>query len=202
MARLPVFARMHRRPSTRRRLQPQEMRRITNAPSLVNLRGWRDRAILHTLATSGCRVSELVRLRQDDIVVREAQAFLSVLGKYQQHARLTPLSGEAYHAIEAWLARRPLASPYVFTRYLGRGNRLSADPLSTTAVWQLVRDYATRVGLAHVSPHAFRRFLGTELCRTAGIYQAMKALGHSDISITVKHYVLHDLEGGLSDHLY
>ena len=49
--------------------------------------------------------------------------------------------------IEAWLARRPVASDYLFTSFAGRGARATAKPMSTAAVWQAVQQYATAVGL-------------------------------------------------------
>lgn len=103
--------------------------------------------------------------------------------------------------IEAWLARRPVTSDYLFTRFAGRGPRATAQPMSPTAVWQAVQQYAAAVGLAHVKPHDFRRFVGTELAKT-DIRQAQKALGHARIETTAKHYVLDELEVGLTDGLY
>jgi len=44
----------------RTRLLPAEMRRLCEAPAVDTLRGLRDRALLATLASSGCRVAEVV----------------------------------------------------------------------------------------------------------------------------------------------
>jgi site-specific recombinase XerD len=38
------------------RITAGQMRRLCEAPDLAMLKGWRDRALLHTLASSGCRV--------------------------------------------------------------------------------------------------------------------------------------------------
>jgi integrase len=73
--------------------------------------------------------------------------------------------------------------------------------MSPTAVWQAVQQYAAAVGLRHVKPHDFRRFVGTELAKR-DIRQAQKALGHTRIETTAKHYVLDELEVGLTDGLY
>ncbi|ETX05547.1 tyrosine-type recombinase/integrase [Candidatus Entotheonella palauensis] len=74
--------------------------------------------------------------------------------------------------------------------------------MSRTSAWCLVQGYAQQVGLAHVKPHDFRHFVGTELTRRHGIRQAQLALGHKRIETTVQHYVLDELEGGLTDGLY
>src|SRR6267378_3960836 len=89
----------------RPRLTPGQMRQLCEAPDRRTLLGWRDRAFLHTLASSGCRVSEVVTLTPPQLASREGSFFLEIVGKNQTTARLAPLSSEAVNAIEAWLAR-------------------------------------------------------------------------------------------------
>ena len=45
----------------------------------------------------------------------------------------------------------------------------------------------------HVKPHAFRRFVGTELAR-CDLRQAQRALGHKRLETTVQHYVLDEMQ--------
>ena len=187
--------------STRTRLTPGEMRRLCDAPDLSRLIGWRDRALLHTLATSGCRVSEVVGLTEHHLVVREGACFLEVLGKGQSAPREALLSWEAYAAMQSWLARRPVESPYVFTSWGGKGTRPTGRPMHISAAWRVVQKYAAHVGLAGITPHTFRRFLGTALAK-GDIRMAQRALGHHSIETTARHYVLDALPGGLSDQLY
>lgn len=187
--------------TTRTRLTPGQMRLLCDAPDPQTLRGRRDRALLATLASSGCRVSEVVTLTAAQIASRTGRFVLQVLGKNQTAPREAPLSQEAYMLIEAWLARRPVASDSLFTSFAGRGARATAKSMSPTAVWQAVQQYAAAVGVRHVKPHDFRRFVGTELAKR-DIRQAQKALGHTRIETTAKHYVLDELEVGLTDGLY
>ena len=189
------------RPSTRRRISPEEMRRLCDAPALSQLKGWRDRALLHTLASSGLRASELVTLREEQVTCTGGSFFVEVMGKYQLYPRLACLSHEARAALDAWVARRPLESPYLFTAFQGRSLRPLPVPLSTRGLRFIVEAYARCAGLAHVSPHGFRRFVGTQLART-DIRMAQRALGHRSIETTARHYVLDDLQGGLTDGLY
>ena len=187
--------------TARTRITPGQMRRLCDAPDPQTLRGRRDRALLATLASSGCRVSEVVTLTASQLTPRAGRFVLQVLGKNQTAPREAPLSQEAYMLIEAWLARRPVPSEDLFTSFAGRGPRATAQPMSTAAVWQAVQQYAAAVSLAHVKPHDFRRFVGTELAKT-DIRQAQKALGHARIETTAKHYVLDELAVGLTDGLY
>lgn len=187
--------------TARTRITPGQMRQLCEAPNRLTVLGWRDRALLHTLATSGCRISEVVTLTTTQVLSRDGSFFLEVLGKNQTERRLTPLSHEAYASIQAWLARRPVDSPYVFTSFAGKGHRPTARPMHLSAAWRAVQRSAERVGLAHVKPHDFRRFVGTELARR-DIRLAQKALGHKRIETTARHYVLDELAGGLTDGLY
>jgi integrase/recombinase XerD len=183
------------------RMTPSHMRQICEAPDRTTLRGWRDRALLLMLASSGCRVSEVVRLQPGQLVNREGSFFLEIVGKNHTAPRLAPLAHEAYAAVQAWLARRPVESAYVFTSLPGTGTRATPRPLDRSAAWRIVARYGHQVGLQHVSPHSFRRFVGTELARK-DIRQAQKALGHARIETTARHYVLDELAGGLTDGLF
>lgn len=189
------------RAHARTRITPGQMRQLCDAPAPQTLRGRRDRALLATLASSGCRVSEVVALTATQIVARTGRFVVQVLGKNQTQPREAPLSQEAYMLIEAWLARRPVESAAVFTSFAGRGVRPTATPMSTAAVWQAVQQYAAAVGLQHVKPHDFRRFVGTELAKK-DLRQAQRALGHRRIETTAQHYILDELELGLTDGLY
>jgi site-specific recombinase XerD len=187
--------------TARTRITTGQMRQLCEAPDRAAVLGWRNRAFLHTLASSGCRLSEVVTLTTAQLLSRDGSFFLEVLGKNQTEPRLAPLSHEAYASIQAWLARRLLESPYVFTSFAGKGHRPTTRPMHLSAAWRVVQRAAAHVGLAHVKPHDFRRFVGTELARR-DIRLAQKALGHKRIETTARHYVLDELAGGLTDHLY
>jgi integrase len=96
---------------------------------------------------------------------------------------------------------RPVPSANIFTSWAGRGDRPNSTPLSEPAAWKLAQRYAAQVGIEHIKPHDFRRFVGTQLAKK-DIRKAQKALGHKRIDTTAKHYVLDELEEGLTDDLY
>lgn len=187
--------------NARVRIEPTEMRTVCDTPSAANLIGLRDTALLATLASSGLRVSELAGLTTTQIKRKKGGYILLVRGKNDLEFRDAPLSKEAYAHIQAWLTARPIQSSYVFTAFDGRGERLTERPLSVEAVWRTVRKYSQSAGMDDVKPHDFRRFVGTELARK-DIRQAQKALGHKRIETTARHYVLDELEVGLTDDLY
>jgi integrase len=185
------------------RITPAQMRQVCEAPERQTRLGLRDRALLLTLATSGCRIAEVVALTLAQVTTRDGAAFLQVLGKRQHLSREAPLAHEAVAAIEAWLAQRGRGEPTtpIFTRFVGGGQRPTMQPLSVSSAWRVVGKYALQCGLTHVKPHDFRRFVGTELAKK-DLRQAQKALGHQRLETTVQHYVLDELQPGLTEHLF
>lgn len=189
------------KPNARTAITPDDMRRLCETPDRATLIGTRDAALLHTLAGSGLRVVEAATLKKNQIMSKRGGYVLSVLGKNDEKPRDAPLSREAQRLITAWLERRPVESDYIFTSFEGRGDRLTAKPISAVGAWQVVQHYADLVGLSHIKPHDFRRFVGTQLAQK-DVRKAQKALGHKRIDTTVRHYVLDELEVGLTDDLY
>ena len=185
----------------RTRITPTAMRRLCEAPSQSTLIGQRDRALLATLASSGLRVAEVAGLTTGQIVPAGSDFLLSIRGKNDTEYREAPLSREAYRLITQWLDCRPAASDAIFTSFAGRGQRATPDPLSAVAVWRIVQRYARACGLEYIKPHDFRRFVGTQLAAT-DIRKAQKALGHKRIDTTARHYILDELEPGLTNDLY
>jgi len=194
------------RKHTRTAIEPAIMRKMIGlAEAAGTLKGLRDAALLHTLASSGIRLAEAASLTLEQIEHANVDGhqgyILKVIGKTDEEPREAPLSAEAKAAIDAWVARRPVVSRYLFTAADGRGNRWTGRPMAEENIEKLVQQYAQRAGLEHVKPHDFRRFVGTQLARQ-DIRKAQKALGHKSIETTARHYVLDRLEPGLTDHLY
>jgi integrase len=78
---------------------------------------------------------------------------------------------------------------------------LRSEYMTTEAAWQTVKRYATACQLDHIKPHDFRRFVGTNLAKKDP-RQAQKALGHRSIDTTYKHYMLDEMEVGLTGGLF
>ncbi len=190
------------RPHNRTRIAPVDMRKLTDAAGTDTLVGLRDTALLFTLASSGLRASELASLTQGQIRKTDKGYLLSIMGKNETEYEDAPLSHEAYEAIQTWLDARTVVSAFIFTSFAGRGDtRLTHEPMTSVAVWQTITKYAQQVGLDNVKPHDLRRFVGTNLARQ-DIRKAQKALRHKSIETTARHYVLDDLEAGLTDNLF
>lgn len=187
--------------NARVRIEPAEMRQVCQAPDTQTLIGLRDAALLATLASGALRVSELASACQWQIRRKGSSFVILIRGKNDVDYREAPLSQEAQQRISEWVAVRPVESEFIFTAFDGRGERATSRPLSAVAIWTIVRRYSISSGLTDVKPHDFRRFVGTQLARR-DIRLAQKALGHKRLETTARHYVLDELEPGLTDNLY
>ena len=87
-----------------RHLTAQEMQSILDAPDPTIRNGIRDRAMLHLCFAGGLRVSELVGLRIEDMML-QPQASVLIHGKGRKE-RCLPLWKETASAVRAWLSVR------------------------------------------------------------------------------------------------
>lgn len=180
------------------RLTRNQVALICDAPDTNTIKGLRDRALLLTMATSGGRIGELLDLQVSDIF-RDADAcYIEVVGKRDNEPRIAPISPKAVGAIDEWLQIRPVKSKLIFTGCDGRGGRFRNDRLSEVGAWKIVRGYADSVGVQHVKPHDFRRYVGTQIGKN-NLFQAQKVLGHKHVDTTYKYYVQAEVELGITN---
>jgi site-specific recombinase XerD len=139
------------KPLARVRITPEEMRLLTEQPDRARLLGLRDLALLHTFG-NGPRISEICGITRNRVYARGRGYVVEVRGKNKTEYRAVPLTREAYTAIGAWLAARPVDSPYVFTSFAGRGekehHRLTAEPITRQGAWQVIKHYAAQIGVS------------------------------------------------------
>lgn len=193
----------------RTRISRDEMRAILDAPNTATAVGQMHRALLLTLATAGLRISEAVTLRLSQLEWgaddEGRQGWMAhVAGKGQAEAKPRALGMAAKAAIDSWLATRRalgIEADYIFTGFRGRGDRdPSAKPITRQSAWAMVQRYAAAVGLDHIKPHDFRRYVGTQLAKR-DIRLAQNQLGHKRIETTAQNYVLDGVRLGVTDDL-
>lgn len=186
------------------RIEPTIMRTLIDSIDTSTLVGKRNKALFTTLASSGLRIHELAHLKQEQIVPVGDKYLLHLYaeqGKNQDEDRDAHISVEAVEAIRSWLVARPVECEYIFTSFAGRGDtRPLAKPITEQGAWFAVKTIAEPF-VPGIKPHDLRRFVGTQLAKT-DIRKAQKALGHKNIRTTIDHYVLDEIEPGLTDNLY
>jgi integrase/recombinase XerD len=162
-------------------LQPHEVEALLAAPDRATPQGLRDAAMLELLYATGLRVSELIRVKVDDIVLDSG--FLRTIGKGSKE-RIVPFGDTARDAIVAFVER---GRPHFDTKndvHLFLSSR--GRPMSRQSFWMKIEAYARQAGIqAHVSPHVLRHSFATHLLENgADLRSVQMMLGHSDISTT------------------
>lgn len=141
----------------------------------------RDLALLRILYSSGCRISEALGLRWTDIVWREQDALITVLGKGGK-VRTIGIYGAAVDALRAIEPAGEMASSELVFR-------TCHGPLKRNYAVEVIRAAATRGGIAKkVSPHWLRHASATHaLERSAPLPLVSRTLGHSNLATTGKY---------------
>jgi integrase/recombinase XerD len=147
--------------------------------------GVRDRAMLHVLYATGCRVGELVGLTTHSILAEHR--LLRAFGKGGVE-RLVPIADAALAAVQRYLAEvrpglraRAVRDPGAVL-FLSRTGR----PLDRVRVFQVVRAACARAGLTVAcSPHALRHSFATHLVAGgADLRSVQEMLGHASLQTT------------------
>ncbi len=154
--------------------------RLLDAP-FVGDRGARDRAMIETMYGAGLRVSELVKLRLEQVNL--VGGYLIAFGKGRKE-RAVPLGQRAREAIAAYLdgprgrLLRERQCPWLFVSH-------RAKPLTRQAFWKSLGRRALALGLPPISPHRLRHSFATHLLEGGADLRAVQAmLGHADIGTT------------------
>jgi integrase/recombinase XerD len=162
-------------------MQASEVEALLAAPDLSTPDGLRDAAMLELLYATGLRVSELIKVRIDEVVLDAG--FLRTMGKGSKE-RIVPFGDTARDAIVRFMERgRPDLDrhndPHLFLSRLGR-------PMSRQAFWMKITRYAREAGIkGHISPHVLRHSFATHLLENgADLRSVQMMLGHADISTT------------------
>lgn len=162
-------------------LQPEEVEALLAAPDRSTPDGQRDAAMLELLYATGLRVSELIKVRMDEVVLDAG--FLRTIGKGSKE-RIVPFGDTARDVIVAFVesGRRALdkhADPHLFLSRLGR-------PMTRQSFWMKIVRYAKQAGIStHISPHVLRHSFATHLLENgADLRSVQMMLGHADISTT------------------
>lgn len=162
-------------------LSTEEIRRLLDAPGPGDGSAIRDRAILETIYSTGCRVAELTTLDEEDVDLREGLVRLRGKGRKE---RLAALGRFATAAVREWLPVRAaaLSAPEERALFLNRfGTRLT-----DRSVARLLKKYIARAGLAYrTSPHTLRHSFATHLLDAgADLRSVQELLGHKNMETT------------------
>jgi integrase/recombinase XerD len=137
----------------------------------------RNRLMLQFMYGSGCRVSEVVNLKVEDLNMKEKIATIRS-GKGNKD-RMIILSKEWIHGIKKYLDKKKIKSEFVFSKKNGKN-------ITTDTVQRIVRKSAKIAGInKHVTPHCLRHSYATHLLEAGtNIRYIQSLLGHSSLNTT------------------
>ena len=140
----------------------------------------RDLAIIDTLASTGMRVGELVKLNCEDINFVDRECI--VLGKGNKQRKVYFDARTKIH-LQRYLASRADDNPALFVTLQKPYNRLQISGVEIR-----LRNLGRELNLNKVHPHKFRRTLATmAIDKGMPIEQVQQLLGHQSVDTTLQY---------------
>ena len=153
-----------------------ELERLNRSCSSI-----RDRAILHFLRSTGCRISEVTELNRDTVNLDALECVVHGKGNKERKVYLDEVAGMV---LTEYLDSRKDDYQALFVGLRG-------DRLTPNGVRNMLKRLAEKAGVEHVHPHKFRRTLATNLTRHGmPIQEVAHILGHEKLDTTMKYVVL------------
>jgi site-specific recombinase XerD len=155
------------------------------------LETYRNRALMHCLAESGGRISEVLSLHIGDFPV---QAFEGDACKVWR-VRVKGKGGHGYYLrfresleyVKAYLEKRGAADTELL--FIAHSKRYEGRPLSRQAAWHVVDAARRALGLPAIHPHDFRHYVATRLVNAGVALDVVQDyLGHRSVETTRAYY--------------
>ena len=162
-------------------LTVEEIKKLLEIPSKKGS-GIRNRTILELLYASGLRVSEVIKLKVNQVDLQVG--YLRTMGKGSKE-RIVPISPVTIERIKRYLKEvRPKLlkakdCEFLFLTRLGK-------EFTRQGLWKLIKACARSSGLSkEIHPHTFRHTFATHLLQGgADLRSVQEMLGHASISTT------------------
>lgn len=143
----------------------------------------RDKAILEMLFSTGLRVSELSKLKLDNINLNKEE--FTIRGKGDK-LRIAFLSNQTKYWLKQYIEARKDMSPYLFVRHDKAKGKEEPKNLTPRSIQRLIKKYSLAAGITKdVTPHTLRHSFATDLLINGADIRSVQAmLGHSSITTT------------------
>ena len=174
---------------------------LINIPDVGTLKGIRDRALLVVAVGCGLRRSEIANLTLAQLQVRDDRyVFADLIGKHGR-IRTVPIPRWAMPSLDCWVKRAGVTSGNLF-RSVRKGSDSCGQRMSSQAVYEVVKTYASRAGF-RIAPHDLRRtHAKLAYAGEAPIEQIQYCLGHGSLITTERYLGLEqDLRDAPGDHI-
>lgn len=162
-------------------LTSKEVELLLEQPQCIDMKGYRDKAMLEVLYATGIRVSELIALNVDDVNL--PAGILRCKSKNKE--RYIPIYSAAVKALTEYIdfiRDQMIASPTEPALFVN----MNGERMSRQGFWKLIKTYQQRAGIEKdITPHTLRHSFAAHLLENgADLRSIQEMLGHSDISTT------------------
>lgn len=162
-------------------LSTEEVELLLEQPQCIDLKGFRDKAMLELLYATGIRVSELIQINMQDINLE--MAFIKC--NKGSRERMIPIGSMAILAIKEYLSKsRPLLIQKGDEKALFVN--INGGRLTRQGFWKIIKQYKNQAKISKdITPHTLRHSFAAHLLENgADLRSIQEMLGHSDISST------------------
>ena len=162
-------------------LSPEEVELLLEQPQCVDLKGYRDKAMLELLYATGIRVSELIQLDIEDLNID--MAYIRCCKGTRE--RMIPIGSMAINALKEYLSKsRPLLVQNEDEKALFVN--INGSRLTRQGFWKIIKQYKNQAKISKdITPHTLRHSFAAHLLENgADLRSIQEMLGHSDISST------------------
>ncbi len=143
--------------------------------------GVRDMAIIAILFSCGLRRAELVGLDPEHFDPETGK--ITILNGKGNKDRECFVRNGGKAAVIKWLAIRGDEAGKLFTP-INKSGKIRLDPMTTNAVYNMLRKRGDQAGLRRFSPHDLRRTLISNMLEITDVITVQKFVGHSDPKTT------------------
>ena len=162
-------------------LTSKEVELLLDQPKDVDLKGTRDKAMLEFAYATGMRVTEMISLNMDDVMLDEGY----VVCKGRSKSRNIPLGTMSLKALKEYVED---ARPYLIKDESEEALfvNVNGTRLTRQGFWKIVKYYKEQAHIdKDITPHVLRHSFATHLLQNGADLKAIQTmLGHSDISST------------------
>jgi integrase/recombinase XerD len=162
-------------------LSPDEVEQLFAVVQAASGAGQRDLAMLHTIYSTGMRVTELVSLNVAHVDL--ARGHVRCNG-HNHKERVLPLSLPAQNALSSYMdgyrqfLLRESQEPALFLNH--HGQRLTRQ-----GFWLIIKGYARAASIENITPHTLRHSFALDMLgRGMELRSVQELLGHANISTT------------------
>lgn len=162
-------------------LSAEQVELLLEQPKCVDLKGYRDKAMLELVYATGIRVTELISLNIDDINLENG--YIKCSNRTKQ--RIIPIGNLAINALKDYVdkSREVLLKSDEDTALFVNMN---GQRLTRQGFWKIIKQYKTQANIdVDITPHTLRHSFAVHLLENGAELRAIQEmLGHSDISST------------------